>query len=787
MIKNYLRIAFRNLRRNKAFSIINIGGLAFGMASAILILLWVQNEVSHDRFHKKLDRLYEVWSNDKIDGSIRSLTNTPEIMAPSLKKDYPEIEDVTRLSWTRNLLSVNDDKKLLSTGAVVDAGFFNMFSFPLVKGNSTSVFQDPHAIVVTQKLAKKLFNNEDPIGKIVRMGNSANYTVTGLLKDLPNNTQFDFIEYLVSYELRTLKGEIDKDWSDISISTFVLLKPNSSPEKLNAKLKNIIPQHTNGSQKTEEFVYPVRDLWLYSQFENAIATGGRITFVRTFIIVAIFILLIACINFMNLSTARSEKRAKEVGVRKVAGALKRSLVIQFLCESLVITFIAGLLAVGIAELTLPSFNSLIGKQLVIEYDNVYFWLAAFSFIFLTGILAGSYPAFFLSEFKPISVLKGSFKKINALVTPRKILVVLQFTFAIILIICTIIITQQVKYAQGRKTGYERDHLVHIYTNDEMDKHFGLIKNELISSGAATAVSKVQAPLTQNWSSGIGLNWEGKDPSQVIQINRYTEESDLIKTAGMELITGRDIDIKNYPSDSTACLINESALNLMKFKTPIGQIITDYAQKWHVVGVIKDFIQESPYQHIKPMIIRGPKEWMGVILVRLNSRFATAKNLPAMEKIFKKYNPAYPFEYTFTDEEYATKFADEQLTKKLAALFAWLTIFISCLGLFGLAAYMAESRTKEIGIRKTLGASVTNITTMLSLNFMKLVATAITIASPVAWWAMNSWLKNYDYRIRIHWWVFALAGSLSLLIALITVSYESIKAAIANPVKSLRNE
>jgi ABC-type antimicrobial peptide transport system permease subunit len=321
----------------------------------------------------------------------------------------------------------------------------------------------------------------------------------------------------------------------------------------------------------------------------------------------------------------------------------------------------------------------------------------------------------------------------------------------------------------------------------MDKHFGLIKNELISSGAATAVSKVQAPLTQNWSSGIGLNWEGKDPSQVIQINRYTEESDLIKTAGMELITGRDIDIKNYPSDSTACLINESALNLMKFKTPIGQIITDYAQKWHVVGVIKDFIQESPYQHIKPMIIRGPKEWMGVILVRLNSRFATAKNLPAMEKIFKKYNPAYPFEYTFTDEEYATKFADEQLTKKLAALFAWLTIFISCLGLFGLAAYMAESRTKEIGIRKTLGASVTNITTMLSLNFMKLVATAITIASPVAWWAMNSWLKNYDYRIRIHWWVFALAGSLSLLIALITVSYESIKAAIANPVKSLRNE
>jgi len=438
MIKNYFRVAFRNLRRNKAFSIINIGGLALGMASAILILLWVQNEVSHDRFHKKLDRLYEVWSNDKIDGSIRSLTNTPEIMAPSLKKDYPEIEEVTRLSWTRNLLSVNDDKRLLSTGAVVDAGFFNMFSFPLLKGNINTVFHDPHAIVVTQKLAKKLFNDEDPIGKIVRMGNAVNYTVAGLLKDLPNNTQFDFIEYLVSYELRTLKREVDNDWGDISISTFVLLKPNSSPEKLNAQLKNIVAQHTSGFQKTEEFVYPVKDLWLYSQFENGKATGGRITIVKTFIIIAIFILLIACINFMNLSTARSEKRAKEVGVRKVAGALKRSLVIQFLCESLVITFISALLAITVTELALPSFNALIGKRLAIEYGNFYFWLAGFSFIFLTGILAGSYPAFFLSEFKPISVLKGSFKKINALVTPRKILVVLQFTFAIILIICTII-------------------------------------------------------------------------------------------------------------------------------------------------------------------------------------------------------------------------------------------------------------------------------------------------------------------------------------------------------------
>jgi putative ABC transport system permease protein len=787
MLKNYFKVAFRNLLRNKGFSIINISGLAIGMASAMLILLWIQNEVSYDRFHTKGDRLYEVWSNDKIDGSIRSLTNTPEIMAPTLNKDYPEIEDVTRISWTRNLISTGGDKKLLSTGAVVDPAFLSMFSFPLIKGNPKTVMSDPRSIVITQKFAKKMFNDEDAIGKIIRMGNTVNYTVTGILKDLPNNTQFDFFEYLVSYEQRTLEGNIDKDWTDISIPTYVLLKPNASLEKVNAKIKNIIPEHTNGTEKTEEFLYPVSKLWLYSQFENGKVTGGRITMVRTFSIVAIFILLIACINFMNLSTARSEKRAKEVGIRKVAGALKKSLIGQFLGESILIAFIAGIIAIAITELSLPAFNTLTGKHLVIEYGNIYFWIAGIGFILFTGILAGSYPAFFLSAFKPVAVLKGSFKKINALVTPRKILVVLQFTFAIALIICTIIITQQIKYAQARKIGYERDHLVHIFMNDAMGKNFALIKNELLNSGVATSVAKVMAPLTQNWSSGIGLKWEGKDPNAVIQINRYTEEGDLVKTAGMQLIEGRDIDMKNYLSDSTACLINESALKIMKFKNPVGQIITDDPVSWHVVGVIKDFIQESPYQPVKPMIIRGGKEWTPVILVRLNSHNATEKNIAGMEKVFLKYNPEYPFEFAFEDEEYAQKFSNEKLTGKLATLFAFLTIFISCLGLFGLATYMAENRIKEIGIRKVLGASVTNITALLSKDFVKLVIIAVMIASPFAYWASGKWLEGFDYRIAISGWVFISAGLLAVTIALITVSYQSIRAAISNPSKSLRTE
>lgn len=787
MFRNNCKIAFRNLLRNKAFSSINISGLAIGMASALLIFLWIQNEMSHDRFHEKIDRLYQVWSNDKINGSIRSLYNTPEIMAPALKTDYPEIEEVTRVRWTRNLLAANDEKKLLSTGAIVDPGFLTMFSFPLLEGDSKTVFKDPHAIVITQKLAKKLFRGADPAGKIVRMGNAENFTVSGVLKDLPNNTQFDFIEYLVSYELQTAQGNIDKDWSNISISTFVLLKPNSKADQLNTKLKNIIPAHTNGSQKTEEFVYPVSKLWLYSNFENGRAVGGRIERVRIFAVIAVFILLIACINFMNLSTARSEKRAKEVGIRKVVGAGKRSLITQFIFESVLMAFIAGIIAFFIMQLGLPAFNRLVQKELFLDYASIYFWLAGIGFILFTGILAGSYPAFFLSAFQPASVLKGTFKKINALITPRKIMVVLQFTFAILLIICTIVVTQQVKHAQNRNAGYNRDQLVHVYQNDEMKKRYQLIKNELINTGTAIAVSSVQSPLTQNWSSGIGLNWQGKDPNAIIQINRNTQDGDLVKTAGLQLIAGRDIDVKNYPTDSTACIINESALRLMGFKNPVGQIIYDEPVNWHVVGVISDFVQESPYEPIKPLIIKGPKEWTGTMLVRLNSSNATAKNLAVMEQILKKYNPAYPFEYTFTDEEYAAKFADEQLAGTLATLFAVLAIIISCLGLFGLSTYMAENRIKEIGIRKVLGASVVNISSLLSKDFVKLVLVAIVTASPVAWFAMNKWLQQYDYRVDISFTTFLIAGLLAISIALITVSFQAIKAAIANPVKNLRTE
>ncbi|HEX4851301.1 MAG TPA: ABC transporter permease, partial [Puia sp.] len=568
MIKNYFKTSIRSLLRNKGFTIINISGLTIGMAGAILILLWVQNELSYDHFHANGNRLYQVYSNNEINHSIRSITATPEIMAPILKTDVPEIDEASRVTWQQfHILNV-DDKNFRPLGCIVDEPFLQMFSFPLMEGNVQSALRDPYSIVLTEGLARKIFGNADVMGRVIKMDNSDNVKVTGILKDLPNNTLFNF-EYLTSYEYNSAKHYVDSDWTDISIATFVMLKPNTSVQTANEKMKDIIPHHSGGNAKTAEFLYPVEKLRLYSNFENGKVVGGRIERVRVFFIIGLFILIVACINFMNLSTARSEKRAREVGVRKVIGAKRNSLVFQFLSESILITLAAAILALLIVQLSLPAFNQLVQERLFIDYGNPYFWLACIGFILFTGFLAGSYPAFLLSSFKPVSVLKGSFKHTSSLWNPRKILVVLQFTFAIVLIISTIVVEQQVEYAQERETGYDKNNLVYIFIQGDIGKNYSLIKNELLSSQVAASVTMGQAPLTQNWSSGISMNWQGKDPNAKIQINRYTEDGNLIKTAGMHLVEGRDIDIKNYPSDSTACLISESAVKAMGFKNPIG--------------------------------------------------------------------------------------------------------------------------------------------------------------------------------------------------------------------------
>ncbi|HVM88076.1 MAG TPA: ABC transporter permease [Puia sp.] len=789
MLKNFFKIAFRNLWRSKGFSAINIIGLAIGMASAIMILLWIQNELSYDQFHEKKDRIYEAWNRARFDEKLMSWNTTPKVLARTLEKDLPEVEQAARVQWPSNYLFSIGDKRLTVQGRIVDSNFLQIFSFPLIQGNASTVLNDVHNIVLTQKLANKLFGKEDALGKVIKIDNKDNFTVTGIVKDPPNNTRFDF-EYLLPWSYLRQNGGDDNYWGNNSTRTYVLLKPNASLASVEPKIKVLKQKYDDEAKKInwQMFLYPISRWHLYSNFENGYETsGGRITFVKLFGIIAVFILLIACINFMNLSTARSEKRAKEVGIRKVVGAQKISLISQFIGESILLAFIAGTIAIIIVQLSLSAFNQLVDKKLFIPYSNPYFWLAGIGFAIFTGFLAGSYPAFFLSSFQPVKVLKGAFKKANALVTPRKVLVVLQFTFAIVLIICTIIVKQQIDYAKDRESGYDKHNLIYHFLTGNIEKNYSLIKNELLGSGTASSVTKTSAPLTQSWSDGWGQEWEGKDPNDRTDFKRYNEDGGLGKTAGLQFVAGRDINVQQYPTDSLAMILNESALKIMKFKNPIGQIVKDNDQQWHVIGVIKDFILESPYEPTRPMLIYGPKAWFNTIQIKLNSKNSTGQNLKTAEAIFKKYNPEYPFEYKFVDEEYAQKFEDEKRTGTLAGLFASLTIFISCLGLFGLATYMAEVRIKEIGVRKVLGASVTNITTLLSKDFVKLVIISIIIASPIAWFAMHKWLESYSYRVSISWFVFFASGILAIAIALLTVSFQAVKAAVANPVKSLRTE
>jgi len=787
MLKNFFKITFRNLLRNKAFAAINILGLTIGMASAILILLWVQSELGYDRFYGKIDRLYMMYNRDKFDGEMHAWNSTPTIMATTLKKDYPEVEDATRFTNVTFLVSV-DEKHLNIRGAFADSSFLSMFDFPLLEGNAAEALKGNYNIVLTQNLAKSLFGNEDPTGKTVRIDSNANFTVTGVLKNLPNNTSFDF-QYLLPWTFMKKLGWDDDNWANNSVRTFALLKSNASHEAFDAKIKTITISHSK--ETAQVFSYPVSRLHLYSKDEHGTLVDGQIETVRLFTIIAAFILLIACINFMNLSTARSEKRAKEVGIRKVAGAYRSSLIAQFIGESVMLSLIAFIVALFLVQISLSGFDQLTGRQLCVDYGNPYFWLFAIAFVLFTGLIAGSYPAFYLSSFAPVKVLKGTFKKANAAITPRKVLVILQFTFAIILIISTIIVEHQIEYVQSRDTGYNRENLVYTFLQGDAHKNYRLIKQELLSSGAAVSVTRSANPITQRWGDNWGYSWQGStEADKKIDFVRLGSDADFVKTIGVKLIEGRDIDIYNYPSDTTAVLINETAAKMMHFKNPVAQIIRGDAgdPEWHIVGVIKDFILESPFEkQVNPMFVFGPRQFFQVMHFKLNPAKATSANLAKAEEIFKKYNPQFPFEYFFADESYASKFRDQQRTGWLAMLFAGLTIFISCLGLFGLASYMAENRIKEIGVRKVLGASVTTITTLLSKDFLKLVFIAFVIASPVAWYAMNTWLQSYTYRINIEWWVFAGAGLLSVLIAFATVSYQAIKAAIANPVKSLRTE
>jgi len=786
MFKNYLKIAWRNLLRNKSFSLLNIVGLSIGLAVTALILIWINFEIGFDQFHEKKDRIYQVYNEYPIDGEIWTWNSTPKIMGPTIKKDYPEVEGVSRYNYEDTFLFSVDEKRIKSTGTIVDPDFLNMFSFPLIEGNINTVLEDVNSVVITETFAKKLFGDEPAVGKLVKVDNADSFKVSGILEDLPNNSEFNF-EFLMPWAYLKQKGWSDTHWGNNSIATYVMLKEGTNYETFSKKIKTLRSAYDKDSPDMVTFLYPFTRAHLYSEFENGKEVGGHIDVIRLFGIIAIIILIIACINFMNLSTARSEKRAKEVGIRKVIGAERKALVGQFLGESILISFLAAILALLIVLLALPSFSTLIDKPLSLNIMSIRFWLLALGTIMFTGILAGSYPALYLSGFKPSSVLKGTFIKIKSPVTPRKVLVVLQFSSAIILITASLIVTQQLNKVQDRQTGYSKNNLIYTIMEGDVEKNYSLIKEELLATGIAESITKTNSPITETWSNSWGIEWKGKSEDNMTLIHRFPADEAVAKTMGLEIIAGRDLDLKAYPTDSTAAIVNESMVALMNFEEPIGQTVKDNGVDWHIVGVVKDFIMNSPFQKVEPMIIEGARAWFNVIHIKFNEELKTTESLAGTEAVFRKYNPEYPFNYEFVDQVYAKKFDSEKRTGQLVSLFTLLTIFISCLGLFGLASYMAENRIKEIGIRKVLGASVQSITTLLSKDFLKLVFISIVLAVPVSWYFMSKWLEDFAYRITISWWTFALAGIVALAIALLTVSYQAIKAAIMNPVKSLRTE
>ncbi len=787
MLRNYLKIAFRNLLKDRTFSSINILGLAIGFSASALILLWVNDEMSFENTHENRDRIFQAWNQVTEKGKTSSWNVTPQTMGPALQKDYPEVEKMVRVDWPDKYLVQAKETKIKGTVQVVDSTFLDVFTFPLLKGDAKTCLNGVNNVVITQGFAQKLFGNSDPLGQIIKLNNESDFVVTGVVKQLPSNTDFNF-DCLVPWRFKVVNNMESLHWGNNSTTTYVLLKKGTDAQTFNLKAKHLRKRYDKETANWETFVYPLERLRLYGNFKNGVEEGGKIEQVRNFTVIALLILLIACINFMNLSTARSEKRAKEVGVRKASGATRFSLIKLFYFESILIALLAGVLAVGIVTLSLPTFNELIGSKISINWFD-YQWIGcALVFVVATGLVAGSYPALFLSSFNPLQVLKGSYINITSPLTPRKILVVCQFVCSVLLISCTIIIKQQLEYAQNRTVGYDKENLVYHAVEGDISKNYDLIKADLLKSNAAVSVVKTFSPITETWSNTGGMKWRGKATDDHRNIDRFGADDQIVKTLGLQIIEGRDFDLKTYPTDSSGVIINETAQKMMGFKNPIGEKITDGGWEFQVIGVVKDFVMQSPFREVNAVTIAGAKmNFFNAIHVKYNPENPIKENLEKAKAIFKKYNPNYPFEYHFVDEAYNEKFESVARLSAMAQGFSFLTIFITCLGLLGLALSLTQRKTKEIGIRKVLGAGVFQLVLLMSKGFVGPVLVAIVIASPLSYWIMNRWLEEYTYKITINPMIFVFAGLLTVVIAFLTVSYQSIKAALMNPVKSLKSE
>ncbi|MDB5133500.1 MAG: acetylornithine deacetylase [Mucilaginibacter sp.] len=790
MIRNFIKTAFRSLTKNKAYSFLNIFGLAIGIACAALIFLWVEDEVNYDSVNVKKERLYISRINEKFDVQVLTHSSTPGVMGPAMKEELPGIANTCRVSdGGTSLLFSRGDKSVFASGKYAEASIFSMFTLPFVQGNARSAFLQVHSLVITEKTARKFFGNEkNVIGQSIRVDNKQDYFVTGVIKDIPENTTLQF-EWLMPFQIYFDQSPWLKSWGNMSLLTYVELKPGVNPATVNQQLYNYI-QKREPKSIAHVFLFGMKDWHLYNEFKDGKMTGGgQIEYVHLFSVIAWIILLIACINFMNLATARSEKRAREVGVRKVLGAGKRSLIAQFIGEAIFMSLISAAVAVFIVATVLPAFNTLVQKQLIIGFGNPYHILALLLITLACGLIAGSYPSFYLSSFNPVSVLKGMKLKDSWAAIIRKGLVVLQFTASVVLIISTVIVYQQIQHVKNRRLGFNKDNLIEMDLQGKMAESYRPIKQDLLNTGLVENVALADHAIIYGGNNTSSLSWDGKPVGSKILISQRYVTPEFMETSGLKILEGRNLTVTDTGTPYRM-IITQSMAKLMGKGSAIGKRVHGDGDTTSatVVGVVNDYVYGNMYGKPDPVMFfsSAPKNTT-VMYVRIKPTNNTEKVLAAIQGVMKKDNPAYPFDYRFVDDQFNQMFLSEMLVSKLSRVFAALAIVISCLGLFGLAAYTAERRTKEIGIRKVLGASVSSVTTLLSKDFLQLVILSCVVAFPIAYWLMFNWLKSYQYHIDIQWWVFAVAGIAAVIIALATISFQSIRTAIANPVKSLRSE
>ncbi|MFB9844172.1 ABC transporter permease [Mucilaginibacter ginsenosidivorans] len=792
MIKNYLKVAWRNLSKNKTHTFINIAGLSVGLVCSILILLWVQNELAMDSFHKNSSRLYSVYASQYYDHKAHGTYNTPGPAAEEMKKVIPEIEYASPYAFTNPATFQAGDKILKMNGNSAGPDYFKMFSYPLIEGNAQNALKGPVAIAISRKMAVAFYGSPAAaINKTIRYNNDKSLTVTAVFEDMGANVS-EKVDFITNWKVFTDDNSWALEWGNNGPSAYIMLRPDANAALVEKKITRFLDKYNNLDRKTATFIIdlalqPYSEKYLHGNFDDqGRIDGGRIAYVRLFSIVAVFILLIACINFMNLATARSVKRAKEIGVRKVVGALRSSLIQQFISESMLITFIAVAVSLVLLALLLPVFNDVTQKQIVLPFNQPGFWARLTAITLVTGLIAGSYPALFLSSFKPVKVLKGTLKLDTGTTFFRKGLVVFQFFLSIVLITATIVVSKQMSYIQSKNLGYDRENLVYVPMEGTLIQKYEVFKQEALSMPGVESVTRISNTPTNIQGSTGGINWVGKDTTVNIQFTFASVGYDFTKTMKLKMAAGRDFS-KDFATDSIGYIINEAALKRIGYKDPIGQPLTMWGKKGKIIGVLRDFHFNSLHDRIRPLILRlRENEDYGNFLIRTRPG-KTREALSSMEKLCKQMNPAFPFTYYFSDEEYQKLYQNEQIVSKLSDAFSFLAILISCLGLLGLAMFTAEQRVKEIGIRKVLGASVQSLYALLSREFLMLIGIALLIALPVSWYAMNKWLLGFEYHTPMQWWMFAMAGIIILFIALVTVSFQAIKAALMNPIKSLRSE